>query len=50
MHTDELLQAAAVIGVSVLSLIFLMLCVFVLGASIMLFERSVEWLEDKLGW
>lgn len=49
MHADELLQVAAVIGVSVLSLIFLMLCVFVLGASIMLLERSVEWLEDKLG-
>lgn len=49
MRTDELLQVAAVIGVSVLSLIFLMLCAFVLGASIMLLERSVEWLEDKLG-
>ena len=48
MNTDELLQVAAIIGVSVLSLIFLMLCVFALGASIMLLERSVEWLEDKL--
>ena len=49
MNMDELLQVAAIIGVSVLSLIFLMLCVFVLGASIMILDRSVEWLEDKLG-
>ena len=49
MNMDELLQVAAIIGVSVLFLIFLMLCVFVLGASIMLFDRSVEWLEDKIG-
>ena len=49
MHTDELLQVAAIIGVSLLFLVFLMLCVFVLGASIMLLDKSVEWLEEKIG-
>lgn len=49
MHTDELLQVAAIIGVSLLFLVFLMVCVFVLGASIMLLDKSVEWLEEKIG-
>ena len=48
MHTDELLQVAAIIGVSLLFLVFLMVCVFVLGASIMLLDKSVEWLEEKI--
>ena len=46
---DELLQVAAVIGVSLLFLVFLMVCVFVIGASIMLLDKSVEWLEEKIG-
>lgn len=46
---DELLQVAAAIGASLLFLVFLMVCVFVLGASIMLLDKSVEWLEEKLG-
>lgn len=49
MHTDELLQVAAIIGVSLLFLVFLMVCVFVVGASIMLLDKSVEWLEEKIG-
>lgn len=49
MHTDELLQVAEIIGVSLLFLVFLMVCVFVLGASIMLLDKSVEWLEEKMG-
>lgn len=49
MHTDELLQVAAIIGVSLLFLVFLMVCVFVLGASIMLLDKSVERLEEKIG-
>lgn len=48
MHTDELLQVAAIIGVSLLFLVFLMVCVFVLGASIMLLDKSAEWLEEKI--
>ncbi len=46
---DELLQVTAVIGVSLLFLVFLMVCVFVIGASIMLLDKSVEWLEEKIG-
>ena len=49
IHTDWLLQAAAIIGVSLLFLVFLMVCVFVLGASIMLLDKSVEWPEEKMG-
>lgn len=49
MHTDELLQVAAIIGVSLLFIVFLMVCVFVIGASIMLLDKSVEWLEEKMG-
>lgn len=49
IHTDELLQVAAVIGVSLLFFVFLMVCVFVIGASIMILDKSVEWLEEKIG-
>lgn len=49
MHTDELFQVAAIIGVSLLFLVFLMVCVFVLGVSTMLLDKSVEWLEEKMG-
>lgn len=49
MYMDELLQVAAIIGVSLLFLVFLMVCVFVIGSSIMLLDKSVEWLEEKIG-
>lgn len=48
MNMDILWQIVLNISVQVLFLIFLMLCVFVLGCTFMLLIKAASWLEEKL--
>lgn len=49
MNTNTLWQAAMVFGSVTVLLLFLALCVFVLGASAMLLVNAAMQLEEKLG-
>lgn len=49
MNMDTLWQIVLTISVPVLLLIFLMVCVFVLGSTFMILVKAALWLEDKLG-
>lgn len=49
MNMDTLWQIVLNISVPVLFLIFLVLCVFVLGSTFMLLTKAALWLEEKLG-
>lgn len=49
MNTDILWQIVLNVSVPVLFLIFLMVCVFVLGPTFMLLTKAALWLEYKLG-